>query len=268
MNQIHELLSKKEKNILSIYFTAGYPGLNDTPKILNSLSCSGADLIEIGMPYSDPLADGPVIQNSSMKALQNGMTLKVLFEQLNDYNKSHTATSGRVPLILMGYLNPVLQYGFEKFIHDAKHAGISGIILPDLPISEYENEYKNIFEEQNLSFIFLITPETSEERIRKIDSISSGFIYAVSSSSITGSDTNMNAQKNYFERIQNMNLKNKVLIGFGIRNHETFVQATRYAAGAIIGTAYIKAIENAADIDKATKSFLNSILQSESACQQ
>ena len=268
MNQIQKLFSEKEKNILSIYFTAGYPRLNDTQKILNTLSNSAADLIEIGMPYSDPLADGPVIQNSNMKALQNGMTIKTLFQQLNNYNKSYKSTSRRVPLILMGYLNPVLQYGFEKFMRDAKQAGISGIILPDLPISEYENEYKTIFEEQNLNFIFLITPETSEARIRKIDSISTGFIYAVSSSSITGSDTNMNAQENYFERIQNMNLKNKVLIGFGIRNHETFIQAVKHAAGAIIGTAYIKALENAVDIDDATKTFLNSILQSESAGQQ
>jgi tryptophan synthase alpha chain len=265
MNQIQKLFSEKEKKILSIYFTAGFPELDDTQKILNSLSNAGADLIEIGMPYSDPLADGPVIQNSSMKALQNGMTIKILFEQLKDYNKGQNSISTGVPLILMGYLNPVLQYGFKKFIADAKLSGISGIILPDLPISEYETEYKIIFEENNMSFIFLITPETSEERIRKIDSISTGFIYAVSSSSITGSDTNMNAQKNYFERLQNMNLKNKVLIGFGIRDHETFMQASKYSAGAIIGTAYIKAIENAGNIDEATNAFLNSILQSEKA---
>ncbi len=262
MNQIQKLFSEKDKKILSIYFTAGYPELNDTEKILNSLSGSGADLIEIGMPYSDPLADGPVIQNSSMKALQNGMTIKTLFGQLNNYNSSSNVISTRVPLILMGYLNPVLQYGFEKFVLDAKHAGICGIILPDLPISEYENEYKNIFEENNLSFIFLITPETSEERIRKIDSISNGFIYAVSSSSITGSDTNMNTQKIYFERIRKMNLKNEVLIGFGIKDHESFSQASKYSAGAIIGTAYIKAIENTKNIKIATQKFLNSILQS------
>jgi tryptophan synthase alpha chain len=160
----------------------------------------------------------------------------------------------------MGYLNPVMQYGFEKFCHEAKSCGISGIILPDLPINEYENEYKKIFEDNDLSFIFLITPETSEERIRKIDSISNGFIYAVSSSSITGKDTNMNEQKNYFERIKNMNLKNKILIGFGIKNHQTFQEACKYAAGAIIGTAYINAINGAADLDSATKKFLNSIL--------
>ena len=165
----------------------------------------------------------------------------------------------------MGYLNPVLQYGFEKFCIDAKNAGIDGIILPDLPLHEYENEYKKIFEENDLDFIFLITPETSEERIRKIDSISNGFIYAVSSSSITGRDTDMNAQENYFERIKNMKLKNQIMIGFGIKDHKTFSQACKYAAGAIIGTAYIKAIENADDIDAATQKFLNSILGANNA---
>jgi len=256
MNAIQKLFSGKKKNIISIYFTAGFPQLNDTEKILKSLQKNGADLIEIGMPYSDPLADGPVIQNSSMKALQNGMTMNLLFEQLYSCkNQIH------LPLILMGYLNPVLQYGFQKFCKDAKNAGISGVILPDLPITEYEKEYKNIFEENDLTFIFLITPETSEERIRKIDSISNGFIYAVSSSSITGKNTDMNAQESYFKRINNMNLKNKVLIGFGIRDHETFTQACKYASGAILGTAYIRAIENAENIDLATQKFLNAILQ-------
>lgn len=256
MNAIQNLFLKKNKNILSIYFTAGFPQLKDTEIILNSLQKNGADLVEIGMPYSDPLADGPVIQTSSMKALQNGMSLKFLFEQLKKFKPEI-----HVPLILMGYLNPVLQYGFEKFCNDAKECGISGIILPDLPIKEYENEYKKTVEENNLSFIFLITPETSEERIRKIDSISNGFIYAVSSSSITGKNTDMNAQQNYFERIKNMDLKNKVLIGFGIRDHETFMQACKYTNGAIIGTAYIKAIQNTSNIDATTENFLNGILQ-------
>ena len=197
-----------------------------------------------------------------MKALQNGMTIKTLFEQLNHFRDNSPLGVRGVPLILMGYLNPVLQYGFAKFCIGAKDAGISGIILPDLPISEYENDYKKILEENDLNFIFLITPETSEERIRKIDSISNGFIYAVSSSSITGQNTNMNAQEGYFERIQNMNLKNKVFIGFGIKDHQTFVQACKYAAGAIIGTAYIKSIENAIDINTETQKFLNSVLQS------
>lgn len=262
MNSIQKLFSEKEKNILSIYFTAGFPELNDTGKILKSLEKNRADMIEIGMPYSDPLADGPVIQNSSMKALHNGMTIKTLFNQLHFFRQNDASNS--IPLILMGYLNPVMQYGFEKFCQDAKECGISGIILPDLPITEYENEYKKIFEENNLSFIFLITPETSEDRIRKIDSISTGFIYAVSSSSITGKDTNMNEQKSYFQRIKDMNLKNKVLIGFGIRNHETFTEACKYAAGAIIGTAYIKAITDAEDIEFATEKFFNLISENAS----
>ncbi len=262
MNLIQKLFSEKKKNILSIYFTAGFPHLNDTEKILKALQDNGANIIEIGMPYSDPLADGPVIQNSSLKALQNGMTIQLLFKQLNQFRgNSSSAAKSDIPLILMGYLNPVLQYGFEKFCIDSKSAGVSGIILPDLPINEYETEYKKMFEENGLNFIFLITPETSEERIRKIDSISNGFIYAVSSSSITGTDTNMHAQESYFQRIKNMNLKNEVLIGFGIKDHTTFSQACKYASGAIIGTAYIKAIENANDIDKVTQKFLNSILR-------
>ena len=261
MNSIQKIFSQKEKNILSIYFTAGFPELDDTENILASLQKNGADMIEIGMPYSDPLADGPVIQESSMKALHNGMTIKTLFEQLKRYNHNGSSEINNKPLILMGYLNPVMQFGLEKFCKEAKQSGISGIILPDLPINEYEKEYQKIFEENELSFIFLITPETSEERIRKIDSISHAFIYAVSSSSITGTETNINAQESYFERIKNMNLKSKVLIGFGIRDHETFTEACKYAAGAIIGTAYIKAISNVENIDAATGKFLNSILK-------
>jgi tryptophan synthase alpha chain len=261
MNSIQKLFSEKKKNILSIYFTAGFPELSDTGKTLRSLQENGADMIEIGMPYSDPLADGPVIQNSSMRALHNGMNIKTLFDQLNDFHKQYTVSQKDVPLILMGYLNPVLQYGFEKFCSDAKNCGIRGIILPDLPINEYEKEYKDIFEKNGLDFIFLITPETSEERIRKIDSLGSGFIYAVSSSSITGSDKSISAQESYFERIKNMNLKNKIMIGFGIKDHQTFSKACEYASGAIIGTAYIKAIEHAKNIESETKEFLNSILE-------
>ncbi|MEO9004206.1 MAG: tryptophan synthase subunit alpha [Ginsengibacter sp.] len=259
MHTIQRLFSEKDKNILSIYFTAGFPQLNDTNLILKALHDHGADMIEIGMPYSDPLADGPVIQDSSMQAIKNGMTIKILFDLLNQFHNSYRENKN-VPLILMGYLNPVLQYGFEKFCTEAKHAGISGIILPDLPIDEYENEYRKMLEDSGLSFIFLITPETSDERIRKIDSLSNAFIYAVSSSSITGRDTDMKAQENYFQRIKNMSLKNKVLIGFGIRDRKTFLQACKYASGAIIGTAYIKSISNVPDIANATKGFLNSIL--------
>jgi tryptophan synthase alpha chain len=185
------------------------------------------------------------------------MTIKKLFEQLANAKKEI-----KIPLILMGYLNPVLQYGFKKFCLDAKNARVSGIILPDLPISEYENEYQKTLEENKLNFIFLITPETSEERIRKIDSISTGYIYAVSSSSITGKNTDMKAQENYFKRIEGLNLKNKILIGFGIRDHQSFNQACKHASGAIIGTAYIKALENAENIDFATEKFCSSILKS------
>ena len=259
MNRIKKLFSEKNKNILSIYFTAGFPKLNDTGKILSALQKHGADLIEVGMPYSDPLADGPVIQQSSMIALNNGITIKKLFEQLGNCRDNI-----HLPLILMGYLNPVLQFGIEEFCRDAHNAGIDGIILPDLPLYEYESEYKSIFEKFNLDFIFLITPETTADRIRKIDDLSNGFIYAVSSSSITGTDKNMHAQEQYFQRLKDMKLKNPVIVGFGIKDFQTFSQACRHTAGAIIGTAYIKAIENSVNIESDTSKFLNSILQPQS----
>jgi tryptophan synthase alpha chain len=258
MNRIEKLFSDKKKNILSIYFTAGFPQLNDTREILYALQKHGADLVEIGMPYSDPLADGPVIQHSNMVAIRNGITIRLLFEELQGCRNNF-----HLPLILMGYLNPVMQYGIEKFCIDAQHAGIDGIILPDLPLHEYETEYKVVFQKHNLHFIFLITPETSEERIRKIDAAGNGFIYAVSSSSITGTEKNLAAQESYFQRLKEMNLKNKVMVGFGIRDHETFLHACKHSAGAIIGTAYIKAIENSVNIDADTQKFLNSILHSQ-----
>lgn len=261
MNRIEKLFSRKKKNVLSIYFTAGFPLLDDTQTILQALLQSGVDKIEIGMPYSDPLADGPVIQHSGMIALQNGMSIKLLFDQLKKANDNPELADRQVPFILMGYLNPVLQYGLEKFCSDAREAGIDGIILPDLPMYEYEKEYRDIFEKNNLDFIFLITPETSEERIRKIDTLSKGFIYAVSSSSITGANKDMAEQENYFKRIEAMGLKNPVMIGFGIKDNKTFLQACTHAAGAFIGTAYIKAIENSSDIEADTSRFLNSILK-------
>lgn len=263
MNRIRKLFSDKQKNILSIYFTAGFPQLNDTGKILHALQNHGADLIEIGIPYSDPLADGPVIQQSSMTAIQNGISIKKIFEQLNEISSNSSLRNENVPFILMGYLNPVLQYGFEKFCSNAKASGVDGIILPDLPVYEYEREYKEIFKQHNLSFTFLITPDTSEERIRKIDELSDGFIYAVSSSSITGTYRDISAQESYFKRLKNLRLKNEILIGFGIKDNHTFASACKYAAGAIIGTAYIKALENSQDIEAGTKNFLNSILQPE-----
>jgi tryptophan synthase alpha chain len=256
MNRIEKLFSEKKKNILSIYFTSGFPKLDSTYIILDSLQKYGVDMVEIGMPYSDPLADGPVIQHSSLVALQNGFTIEPLFKQLiacrNNLN---------LPLILMGYLNPVLQYGMENFCIDAQSAGIDGIILPDLPLSVYEKEYKLLFEKYNLHFIFLVTPETSEERIRKMDAISKGFIYAVSSSSITGVEKDIAAQENYFKRLEGMKLKNPVLIGFGIKDNYSFSCACMHARGAIIGTAYIKSIEESVNIEEDTKKFLNSILK-------
>ncbi len=263
MNRINKLFERKQKNILSIYFTAGFPHLGDTGKILFALQKYGADLVEIGMPYSDPLADGPVIQQSSMTALQNGISIKKIFEQLSILNKDSAFRSAEIPLILMGYLNPVLQYGFEKFCKEANALGIDGIILPDLPIYEYKQEYKNIFEKNNLDFIFLVTPETSEERIRKIDEISNGFIYAVSSSSITGTDKDMNQQESYFQKLKDLGLKNEIIIGFGIKDNRTFTAACKHAAGAIIGTAYVKALQNSTNIEADTQKFLNAILKTE-----
>ncbi len=264
MNRIEKLFSDKNTNILNIYCTAGFPHLDDTIKVLHSLQKSGADMVEIGMPYSDPLADGPVIQHSSMIALQNGMTIEKLFDQLKDCRKSITPSGNEgfhLPLILMGYLNPVLQFGIEKFCRLAKEVGVDGIILPDLPLYEFETEYKNYFEQNELHFIFLITPETSEERIRKIDELSKGFIYAVSSSSTTGNNKEITEQENYFLKLQKMNLKNPLLVGFGIKDKNTFQAACKYTNGAIIGSAYIQALENAGDIETASKKFLDTILR-------
>jgi tryptophan synthase alpha chain len=256
MSRIEKLFSEKKKDILNVYCTAGYPQLNSTTDVLNALQKHGADMIEIGMPYSDPLADGPVIQQSSSVALHNGMTIQKLFEQLKDIRKEIDA-----PLILMGYMNPVLQYGFENFCRHAAAVGIDGLILPDLPMYEFESEYGPVIKEYGLNFIFLITPETSEERIRRIDELSTGFIYAVSSSSTTGSDKGIGHQESYFQRLHKMGLKNPVLVGFGIKDKDTFQVACKYSNGAIIGSAYIKALQNADDIDKSTEQFLGSILR-------
>ena len=262
MRRLKKLFEKKQERILNVYCTAGYPQLDSTIDVMKALQTAGADIIELGIPYSDPLADGPVIQASSAKALQNGMTITILFEQLKDLRKSPSAgrDESRIPIILMGYLNPLLQYGFENFCAKASEAGIDGLIIPDLPIYEFENEYKKIVEKYRLDFIFLVTPETSEERIRKLDSLSSGFLYAVSSSSLTGSDKDFSQVEKYLQRLQTMKLENPVLVGFGIKDKESFESACRYANGAIIGSAYIKALENSADVNAATKSFLSSIL--------
>ena len=255
MSRITDLFSRKNHRVLNVYCTAGYPQLNSTLEVMKALQDNGADMIELGMPYSDPLADGPVIQASSMKALENGMTIAVLFEQLKDLRKTI-----QLPVLLMGYMNPVLQYGFERFCAAAAAAGVDGLILPDLPIYEFETEYGPIIRKYGLDFVFLVTPETSPERIAKVDSLSSGFLYAVSSSSTTGKDKDMGGQQAYFEKLQDMQLRNPVLVGFGIKDKSTFETTCRYTNGAIIGTAYIKALENAKDINAATAAFLKPIL--------
>lgn len=238
-----------------MYCTAGYPQLNSTLEVMKALQDNGADLIELGMPYSDPLADGPVIQHSSTIALANGMTIETLFAQLKDARKEV-----HVPIILMGYMNPVLQYGFERFCKDAAAVGVDGLILPDLPEYEFETEYGAIIKQHGLDFIFLVTPETSEERIKRLDSLSTGFLYAVSSSSTTGSNKNMTDVNAYLQKLKAMQLKNPVLVGFGIKDKQTFDTACAHANGAIIGTAYIKALENATDVSEATKKFLKAIV--------
>jgi tryptophan synthase alpha chain len=251
MSRIKELFSKKSSGVLNVYCTAGYPHLNSTVPIMQALQANGADIIELGMPYSDPLADGPVIQASGGVALHNGMTIAVLFEQLQNFRSAID-----LPVILMGYMNPVLQYGFEKFCADAAAVGVDGLILPDLPQYEFETVYGAILKKYFLDFIFLVTPETSTERIKQLDALSSGFLYAVSSSSTTGKDKDFGAVETYLQKLQSLNLLNPVLVGFGIKDKQTFDAACRHANGAIIGTAYIKALENAEDIEVATREFL------------
>lgn len=230
--------------------------MNSTIEVMEALQANGADIIELGIPYSDPLADGPVIQESGGVALQNGMTIKILISQLQQMRKTI-----HVPVILMGYINPVLQYGFEKFCKEVSAAGVDGLILPDVPMREFETEYGIITKKYRLDFIFLVTPETSEDRIRKIDTLSSGFIYAVSSSSTTGKSKNFSDVEVYLERLKAMDLKNPVLVGFGIKDKATFQSACNYANGAIIGSAYIKALQQNADVKKTTKKFLEEVLQ-------
>ena len=253
-NKLIQLFQQKNKNLLNVYCTAGYPKLESTTDVLFALQENGVDMIEVGMPYSDPIADGPVIQQSNMVAIENGMTIELLFEQLNSVKNTIT-----VPLIMMGYLNPVLQYGLEKFCEDAAAAGIAGIILPDLPMYEYEEMYAPLFKKHKLCFIFLITPQTSEERIKKADKLSSGFLYAVSSSSTTGNNINTEDKTSYFERIAGMNLKNPLMIGFGINNKQSFEAACSYASGAIIGSAYIKALGENNKVKGSTVNFLQNI---------
>lgn len=256
MNRIHTLFNTKKERVLSIYFTAGFPNLEDTVNIMEAIEAGGADIIEIGVPYSDPVADGPTIQDSNQIALQNGMSMNKLFEQLVGFRaKVH------LPVVLMGYLNPIMQYGMDSFCKKCKEVGVDGLILPDLPMQEYLDEYKALFESYGLVNTFLISPQTSEKRIREIDGNTDGFIYMVSSHSITGAKSGISEEQiNYFERVREMNLKNPRLIGFGISNSETFTTASNYSNGAIIGSAFIKVLKNSKNLKEDVQGYIRSVI--------
>ncbi|MBK8806848.1 MAG: tryptophan synthase subunit alpha [Bacteroidales bacterium] len=255
MNRINALFQKKKKDILSIYFTAGHPKLNQTAVIIKELEASGVDLIEVGMPFSDPVADGLVIQQSSAKALENGMTVNLLFEQLESIRKEVS-----IPLILMGYYNPIMQYGVERFIEKCSNIGIDGVIIPDLPLFEYKLHYKEIFDKHNIKCIFLVGPDTTDERVREIDNSSDSFIYVVSSSATTGIKTGFSdSQISYFARIAAFKLKNPILIGFGISDNSTYSKACEYANGAIIGSAFVKAVSADPNVHTSVTKFISAI---------
>lgn len=260
MNRIINLFEESRKRnegpgLLNVYFTAGFPDLNDTSRVLKALQDGGADLVEIGMPYSDPVADGETIQRSNDKALENGMSVKILFDQLENMRDYVS-----IPVLLMGYVNPVLQFGIENFCKKCAETGVDGLILPDMPMDVYLSEYKQIFDSYGLLNIFLVTPQTSESRIRQIDNVSEGFIYAVSSASVTGSKTGVSEDmESYFERLNAMNLRNPRLIGFGIKDNPTFRKASRHAAGAIIGSAFIRVLQESNDLEQDIKSFVREV---------
>ena len=255
-NRITALFAKKQKNILSVYYTAGFPSLDSTIPIAQYLGDAGADIIEIGIPFSDPVADGPTIQQSNKVALDNGMNLPLVLDQVKKIRKRGV----EIPIILMGYLNPVLQYGVEKFLKDAAKAGVDGMILPDMPLHEYQEAYRPMFEAEDLCITFLISPTTSAERIRKIDVATRGFVYAVSASSITGArGTFTNDQLKYFERLHKMQLANPCLIGFGISNHETFARASQYASGAIVGSAFINLLRESKNVEQDVHNFVKEL---------
>ena len=255
MNRLDQLFQHKHKDILNIYFTAGFPNLEDTVSIIVGLANAGVDLIEVGMPYSDPLADGPTIQDSGSVALKNGMTVPILFDQIKSARELT-----EVPIVLMGYFNQVMQYGEEAFFAKCKEVGVDGLILPDLPLDVYENEYKEMITAAGLNISFLITPQTEAERIRKVDELSKGFIYMVSNAAITGAKSGISQEQvAYFERIAEMDLRNPRLIGFGISNHETFSTACQYAAGAIIGSAFIKALQSNTNLQKTIQEFVDMV---------
>jgi tryptophan synthase alpha chain len=254
-NRITELFSSKKKDILNVYFTAGFPKLDDTVGIAKALEESGADIIEIGIPFSDPVADGPTIQASNKVALDNGMTLKLLLEQVKELRKTV-----KVPIILMGYINPVMQYGVEKFAREASAIGVDGVILPDLPLKEFEEQYKDLFDSLNLCNTFMVSPTTSPERIKRIDGATEGFIYAVSASSITGAKGDFSDEQiSYFDKLQKMKLKNPFLIGFGISDQSTFSKASKFSSGAIVGSAFINLLRESKDLPGDIKKFVSSI---------
>lgn len=253
-NRIQNLFETKKENILSLYFTAGFPNLNDTLTILKHLDESDVDMIEIGFPYSDPLADGPVIQESSGQAIENGMTLNILFEQLQSLRNTT-----QKPIVLMGYLNVVLQFGEAAFIEKCAEVGVDGIIIPDMPLHYYLSNFKELCEGNQVSNVLLITPETSEERITQLDSYSSGFIYLVSSNSITGSTNASTFQTDYYQRIQNMKLQNPHLIGFGVHDRKTFETVCEFGSGAIIGSAFIKHLNKNGTSRESIVTFVDSI---------
>jgi tryptophan synthase alpha chain len=255
MSRLSELFKKQNERVLNVYCTAGFPQLNSTLKVMESLQANGANIIELGMPYSDPLADGEVIQSSGNVAIANGMTIDTLFEQLIEMRKNI-----HIPVVLMGYMNPILQYGFEIFCKKAKEVGVDGLILPDLPLFEFENVYGKTVQDNNLDFIFLVTPETPEDRLRKLDALSTGFLYAVSSSATTGKDKDFSKVALYLQKLQAMQLKNPVLVGFGIKDKGTFDAVAAFSNGAIIGSAYINALSKGKDIDSTTSEFLKSVL--------
>lgn len=256
MNRIDKLFQTKKERVLSIYFTAGFPKLEDTLTIMQAIESAGADIIEVGVPYSDPIADGPTIQDSNQIALDNGMSLKKLFEQLQDMRQTVS-----LPVVLMGYLNPIIQYGMEAFCKKCQEIGVDGLILPDLPMQQYLDEFKEVFDKYDLRNTFLISPQTSEKRIREIDTHSNGFIYMVSAHSITGARTGISEEQiAYFQRVEAMNLKNPRLIGFGISDSETFTTASKYGNGAIIGSAFIKKIKDSQDLKSDIESYIQSVI--------
>ena len=255
MSRLKALFEQKAQRVLNVYCTAGFPQLESTIQVMESLQANGANIIEIGMPYSDPLADGEVIQASSHIALENGMTLEVLFEQL-----SVMRNTIHIPVVLMGYMNPILQYGFDEFCKKAKEVGVDGLILPDLPLYEFEHLYGKVIKENELDFIFLVTPETPADRLKKLDSLSSGFLYAVSSSATTGTDKDFTKVATYLQKLQSMELKNPFLVGFGIKDKASFDAVCVYANGAIIGSAYIDALSKGNSVEATTAQFLKSVL--------